>query len=242
MSDEWYYAEDGETVGPLAAGDVIERLTKSEGPHFVWSPGLPDWTDARALPQFSTRKGHEPQERAAPTPAPATAQARHSGLAARARHEFLSYLAVSGYLMVWFSAVMVYKATILRSVGVEFAPIGIAVAKALILGKFIITLEAVKLGERRPSNDILAVQILKKALLFTAALFVMTVIEELVVGRFHGRSAHETLAEMAGGSLGQAGAMALLMFLVLLPYLAFRRLALELGELPEVLFMRRPRK
>jgi hypothetical protein len=42
---------------------------------------------------------------------------------------------------------MFYKATILGSVGIQFAPFGLAAVKALILGKFILVMEDLKIGE-----------------------------------------------------------------------------------------------
>jgi hypothetical protein len=151
----------------------------------------------------------------------------------------IAYLAVSGYLLIWFSAVMFYKATILGSVGIQFAPFGLAAVKALILGKFILVLEALRLGERRKGSRVLALDILREALLFTLVLIVLSIVEELIVGHFHGREARATIAEMGGGTIPQAIATSILMFLVLLPYLAFRRLALMHGALPELLFKRR---
>jgi hypothetical protein len=68
---------------------------------------------------------------------------------------------------------------------------------------------------------------------------VLSIVEEVVVGHFHGRGVREVLGEIVGGTMPQAIATGVLMFLVLLPYLAFRRLALTFGELPELLFTRR---
>lgn len=266
MANEWFYVEDGKSLGPVSIEDLNRRIAGARGePHFVWSPGMPEWVDARTLPQFAPRPSPAKDPRpASAQPAKASREAqvaraatsvvavgsepglkaraaRKAGsLAARARHEFKAYIAIASYLMVWFLALMFYKATILRSVGVEFTPVGFAVVKSLILAKFMLVLEAVKLGERRGNGGVMAVQILKKALLFTLALIVMSMIEEVVVGHFHGRDAREVLREMAGGSLAQVLASAILMFLVLLPYMAFRRMALAVGDLPELLFSKGP--
>ncbi len=239
MTDQWYCAEDGKSVGPLSTQDIATRLSRMGGkPYLVWSPGMPEWVDARSLPQFAPRQAAPAPAREPEKKRPAEAK-RGGALVAKARHELIAYIAVSGYLMVWFSAVMFYKATILRSVGIEFAPFGLAVVKALILGKFILVLEALRLGERKERGDILIVQIVKKALLFTVALIFLSVVEELVVGHFHGKAARDVLGEIGGGSLSQIVALGVLMFLVLLPYLAFRRVAQETGDLPELLFARR---
>ncbi|KAF2990028.1 DUF4339 domain-containing protein [Methylocystis sp. MJC1] len=230
MADIWFYAEGGETFGPVGAGEIAERLGKAKRQQLlVWAPGMSEWTDARSLPQFAVST-------------PGAAQGRGKTLAGRvsaawrASHELISYLAVSGYLLVWFCAILVYKAAILRGVGVEFAPFGLAAAKALILGKFIAAPNTAKRGERQENGETLLIPTAKKALLFAIALFLLSVVEALVVGYFHGRG----VKEIGGGAVTQAAATAVLMFLALLPYLAFRRFAQEFGEkLPELLFSRR---
>jgi hypothetical protein len=248
MTEEWYYSEDGASVGPMSRADILRRIRKAtDQPHYVWTNGMSEWTDARTLPPFLSERRKESQSG---TPSPgATNDARQPGttgtvtLAHRARHELIAYVAISSYLLAWFAAILFYKATILRSVGFEFAPFGLAAVKALILGKFILVLEALKIGEGRKESGLLIFGILKRALLFTLLLFTLSIIEELVVGHFHGREAREVLHEIGGGTLPQAIATAVLMFLVLLPYLAFRRLALVFGELPELLLtLRTPEK
>ena len=52
---------------------------------------------------------------------------------------------------------------------------------------YILVMEDLKIGEGKEGGDILAVEILKKALLFTLLLFVLSIVEEVVVGHFHGR-------------------------------------------------------
>jgi hypothetical protein len=250
MADEWYYAENGESFGPLSGDEMLERLGHSGGgPLYVWREGMAGWTDAREAPEFSAALGARKAPPAMFLQAARRAFAKgrenlaQKELAQRARHELIAYLGVSGYLFVWFSAVLFYKSTILRAVGVEFAPFAIAAVKALVLGKFILILEAFKLGEKDKGSSLLVVDLIKKALLFTIVLFALSMIEEIVVGHIHGRKAADVIREFGGGSALQALASAILMFLVLLPYLAFRRLALMFGELPELLFaLRAPPK
>jgi GYF domain 2 len=226
METRWYYAQDGEPLGPMPRAEVVQRIRRRrDQPHFVWTDGMADWRDARTMTQFAVAL--QVQRSAG---GGADARWRASTLAGRARRELTAYLTVSGYLFVWFSALIFYKASILRSVGVEFAPFGIAVVKALILGKFMLLLEALKIGEGGIGRGVVLVKVLKKAVLFTLLLFALTIVEELVVGHLHGREAREVLHEIAGGSWRQALAMAVLMFLLLIPYFAYREIAFRLGE------------
>ena len=72
--------------------------------------------------------------------------------------------------------------------------------------------------------------ILKKSVLFVVVLIALTVVEEIIVGYFHGRTSQEVLGEMAGGTLPQAFAVSILMLLILIPYFTFRGVADQLGE------------
>lgn len=63
---------------------------------------------------------------------------------------------------------------------------GIAIVKALVLGKFILVLHALKIGERMGSARVLLADILKRSVLFVVFLIALTVVEEIIVGYFHG--------------------------------------------------------
>ena len=235
MADEWYYSENGTSVGPISTIEVLRRISRATArPHFVWTEGMTQWADGRDLPEFAAAL----RTASIQVEEPSAKHAGRSELARRARHELISYLAISAYLLIWFSALLFFKATILGSVGVTFAPFGLAVVKALILGKFILILEALKVGERRAGGTTLIMQVVNKALLFTLLLIGLTILEEIIVGHFHGHAIGEAVREIGGGTLPQALAMSVLMFLVLLPYFAFRQLALRRGDLPELLFVR----
>jgi hypothetical protein len=120
MAADWYYIEEGKSVGPVSTEEIIGRIRKAKDqPLFVWTAGMSEWTDAHTIPQFSA--GFQMEEPAQPHPEKGYVEAQqpatggHATLAQRARHEVIAYLAISGYLLVWFSAVMFYKATILGS-------------------------------------------------------------------------------------------------------------------------------
>jgi hypothetical protein len=82
--------------------------------------------------------------------------------------------------------------------GVEFTAFGLALVKALILGKFILVLQAIKMDEPRDKRGILLIDILKTSILFLIFLVALSAVEEIALGYFHGRAVHEVLGEMAG--------------------------------------------
>jgi hypothetical protein len=92
-----------------------------------------------------------------------TAITQYATLAQRARHGLVEYLAISAYLFVCFSSLLFYKSAILRSEGIEFTAFGLALVKALILGKFILVLQAIKMDERGDKRGILLIDIDRKS-------------------------------------------------------------------------------
>jgi GYF domain 2 len=234
MKATWYHVDNDETVGPNTAEDIFKQIRLAGGrSRLVWTEGMSDWTDARAVPAFS-----QLFQPASPRLSPETYDRTESiepsaalTLSQRFRHELTEYLIISGYLYVCFGSVIFYKAAILRGQGIEFTSLfGLALVKALVLGKFILVLQAFGIGERGSRADSLLTGILKTSFLFVVFLVALSVIEEMIVGYFHGKAGRAVLSEMAGGTLTEAFAVGVLMLLVLIPYFALRGAARRLGD------------
>jgi hypothetical protein len=164
-------------------------------------------------------------------------------LAQKAKREMIRYLTISAYLYVCFGALILYKRAILHAEGIPYAAFGLAAAKALILGKFMLLAETFKFGERAKAGRV-AYQILIKSLMFAVLLIVLTFIEEVIVGLAHGRKALDVAVTFAGGTLPQVFAAALLMVLIMVPYFAFGEISASMGEgrLMRLLTEARPRE
>jgi hypothetical protein len=231
MNAEWYYVENDITIGPTTLANLAERFKRAEGePWFVWTEGMSDWADATTVPAISRLfQSTSARHLSAPRATRSDTAPQKPTLAQRARGELIEYIGISTYLFVCFGSLLFYKSAILRIEGVEFTAFGLALVKALILGKFILVLQAVKVGERGDKPGILIVDILKTSFLFLIFLVALNAIEEVGLGLFHGRAAHEVLGEMAGGTLPEATAVCVLLLLVLIPYFSFRGLASRLG-------------
>jgi hypothetical protein len=63
-------------------------------------------------------------------------------------HEMKVYAGISLYLYVCFGAILLYKMSVLEAHDLSYAPYGLAAAKALILGKFLLLGQAIHIGER----------------------------------------------------------------------------------------------
>ena len=106
----------------------------------------------------------------------------------RAMHELKELAIISAYLYVTLGAVIMMKTAVLRTEGgVEFIPWGIAIVKAVVLGKFVLLGNMVHVGGRDISGPLIW-PTLRRAFAFLVLLVVLTTIEEAVVGLFHHRS------------------------------------------------------
>jgi hypothetical protein len=146
----------------------------------------------------------------------------------RAMNELKELVLISLYLYITLGAVILMKTAVLHTQGIEFAPWGVAVGKAVVLAKFMLLGEAMKIGERttRP----LIWPTLQKALALLVVLIIMTMIEEAVVGLIHDKSVAASLGELGGHRLAETIAGSVVVLLVLIPYCAFRVLDVALGE------------
>jgi hypothetical protein len=153
--------------------------------------------------------------------------AAHS-LKERAREELRNYAFVAAYLYVCFGALLLYKSALLQEAGGHLLPHGVAIVKALILGKFILLGEAAGVGTRVGGRSLLK-SIATKSVLFFLLLVTLTVLEELVVGKVHGRSFAQTVSEFEQHSVLEMLATCLLLLLVLVPLIAVKELSRALG-------------
>jgi len=113
----------------------------------------------------------------------------------RAMHEFKELVLISLYLYVTLGAVIMIKTAVLHSEGINFSPWGLAIVKAVVLAKFMLLGEAMRIGGRRTTGPLIW-PTLQKAFGLLVLLIIMTVIEEAVVGLFHHRSIPASLGEL----------------------------------------------
>ena len=147
----------------------------------------------------------------------------------RATQELKEFAILAVYLYITLGSVVLMKTAVLHTQGIEFSPWGIAVVKAAVLAKFMLLGKAMKIGERTTTSPLIW-PTLHKAFAFLLLLVAMTVVEEAVVGLFHGQSIAVSLGGLLGLRLEETIAGYLIMLLVLIPYFAFRVLGEALGE------------
>lgn len=151
-----------------------------------------------------------------------------SNFKTRAQEELRNYAIIAGYLFVCFAVLLLFESTIPGSANAGAFRFTTAAIKALVLGKFILIGEAVGVGSKARGSH-LAGNIVRKSLQFLALLIVLTVLEELIVGKVHGHAFAATIAEYGQRSMLQMLAKCLLVLMVLLPFIATRELSKALG-------------
>jgi hypothetical protein len=146
----------------------------------------------------------------------------------RAADELRRFLEVSAYLFVCFAVLLFYRNELLREEGVTAISLGFAAGKALILGKFLLLGESAGIGKRWQAPS-LWIAILRQGILMWLLLIVLSVIEELLLGKLHGHSFAQTLADYQGRSVLETLAKSIVLLMVLLPMIATIELSKALG-------------
>ncbi|MBY3757316.1 hypothetical protein [Azospirillum formosense] len=158
----------------------------------------------------------------------------------RLAHEFEEYAIVAAYLYVCFGAILLYKGSVLEDHGIAVPYYGVGLAKALILGKFMLIGQAFHLGERYRKRPLI-VAVLFQSAIFLVMLAALTYGEEILVGAMRGRTVAQSIADIANGKWQEIAATCFLLWLILLPYFGVRQIGRALGDgvLRRMLFGRR---
>jgi hypothetical protein len=153
----------------------------------------------------------------------------NASLRDKAGEELREFIVLTAYLYICFAAVIYFKAAVLQAHDVAYAHLGLAIVKAAICAKFMLMGRAFHLGERF-KNLPLIVPTLHRSFVFLLLLAVLTFIEEIIVGTIHGRAVMDSISGIAGGTFHQLVATILIIFLILVPYFAFRSLGEIVGD------------
>jgi len=147
----------------------------------------------------------------------------------KAYHEFKEFLIIALYLWVVFVLFLVYKSVILNEEHIDYLAHGVALINALVLGKFILIARALHLGDRADDAPLIYPTLLKSAL-FSLVLAACKILEEAAVGRYHGKSFSQSIADLGGGTWKGMLTLTVILFVVLIPFFGFGELQRVLGE------------
>jgi len=146
----------------------------------------------------------------------------------KAIEQMKEFLLIALYLWVVFGLLVVYKSMILAEHHIPFAYHGFALINALALGKVMLVAKDLHMGARFDDAPLIYPTMLKSAV-FTSVLASFKLLEEAAVGLYHGKSFAESLADLGGGTLQAILTLTLLLFVVLIPFVALGELRRALG-------------
>ena len=147
----------------------------------------------------------------------------------RAESELREFAIIAAYLFIVFGALVFFKSAVLQGEGINWTPWGLAAIKAVLAAKFILIGRAFHIGEGHRDKPLIW-QTLHKSFAFLVLVAVLTAIEEALVGLFHGRTVWQSIAGLGGGTSTQMIATMVIIFLVFVPFFAFRALGEVLSD------------
>ena len=131
------------------------------------------------------------------------------------------------YLWVLLSLFSLHKALIFNEDILTYQQ-GFAIINALALGKVILIAQGLHVGDRY-KNKPLIYPILLKAAIFSAILLIFHVIEETLIGKWHGKTLAESVPSFGDGSLQAIVMTVLILFVALIPFFGFMELERVIG-------------
>jgi hypothetical protein len=161
------------------------------------------------------------------------------GLKQTILHELLRYWLVVLYMAIFFGAFASYRRLLLAHYGISYEDYGIAVIRALVLGKVVLVAETLRLGQGYEDKPLI-VPTLYKTLLFTVCVAIFDIAEGMVRAFIGGSgptaASHEVIARFNYEWLSRA----LVIFLAFLPLFAVGELRRVLGKgVTDIFFQRR---
>jgi hypothetical protein len=114
------------------------------------------------------------------------------------RH-FKEFLFVALYLWVVFGLLELHKSMILAEHHIHFVYHGLAFINAWALAKVMILVRHLHWGEQFDEAPLIYPTLLKAAL-FTSVLAFFKISEDAIIGSFRGKSFHQSMADLGGGT------------------------------------------
>jgi hypothetical protein len=138
-------------------------------------------------------------------------------------------LFIALYLWLVFGLLVMYKSVILGEYHIDLAYHGFALINALALGKVMLVAKGLHLGERFDNASVIYPTIVNSAI-FIVVVACFKILEDAAVGLYRGKSFAESIADLGGGNLQVILTLALLLFVVLIPFVGFGEMQRVPGE------------
>jgi hypothetical protein len=152
--------------------------------------------------------------------------AKTTSLKQKAEHEVKEITIVFVYLAFFFCAMATYSMLLLNTYDISFYNYGAALLNAFLVTKVILLGEAAHVGKREEDRPLLYSAIYK-AFLYSLLVFAFHIIEETVIGLFHGKPITSAFHDIR---LDELLARTVIVFCTFIPFFAFRELGRVMGQ------------
>jgi hypothetical protein len=145
---------------------------------------------------------------------------------------------IFAYLWVLLGLLSVHKSIVLNEPNLIYHQ-GFAFINAGLLAKVMLTAEMFHVADNL-KNKPLIYPIMFKSAIYSIILVSFYIIEETLIGMWHGKTAMESIPDVGGGSLKGILVVGLMMFVVLIPFFALKEISRAIGDdnLYELFFVR----
>lgn len=143
------------------------------------------------------------------------------------------------YLWILLGLFSIHKSIVLNEPNLLFHQ-GFAFINAWLLAKVMLTAEMLHVAENLDHKPLIYPIALKSAI-YSIILMSFYIIEETLIGVWHGKTAAASIPDIGGGSFEGILVVGLMMFVVLIPFFALKELSRDLGDdrFYELFFVRR---
>jgi hypothetical protein len=164
-------------------------------------------------------------------------------LRARLIEELQRFSMIVLYLWALIGLFEIHKHVVLREQNIAYPyKLGFALVNAFILGKVVLSGEVLHIGEGFKDKPLIF-SILLKAATFAVLLVCFEILEEVLIGVFHGKTIAQSIPPIGGGGLEGIGLVGFMVFVVFIPFFTLTEIGRVLGLQKWHLFLlsRRPK-
>jgi hypothetical protein len=151
------------------------------------------------------------------------------GLKQKVFLEFKEGLIIALYLWAVFGLLVLHRSMILAENHINFTYHGLAFINALAMAKVMLVARKLDLSARIKDAPLIYPTLLKSAF-FTVVLACFKILEDAAIGLYHHQSFRQSNSELGGGTWQGILTLALLVFVMLIPFVGFGELRRVMGE------------
>lgn len=143
-------------------------------------------------------------------------------------YELKTLLVLTLYFGIFFVALNYFKFSILQKVDVPYAYFGLGLIRALVCAKFMMIGKKVLPIKITPNKPLVG-HIINRSIVYLLIVIGLNVIEEILVAKIHGAHIFDAIIGLEAGTINQFFALAILYWIVLVPYVAYSAVSQAMG-------------